>query len=418
MPKEISINDAQYALDFVRRICCEVGPGSAGTSQERHRGEIIKKELETHLGSENVVVEDFSFAPDAFLSTIPTVMSMLAAVLFNITLSHVIGSAAWFVSIAAVILSVFPILSFILEFFLSYEVFDFLYPKKISTNVIGSLVRPGSTEIKRLIIISGHHDSALENTWLRYTGRGFYILASIFIIGLIVLLAMCLIQLAGLILGSSTLLHTGTLGWELLLFPIFPAIVFAAFFTRGKKNGGTVPGAADNLSACAVAISTCRFLVENPGYIPSDTEIRFISFGSEEAGLRGSKRYLSRHLDELKCQGVRVLNYEVIAYPEITILSSDVSGTVKNSPELVKSIVIAAQSAGVPYKVSAAAIGTNNDSASFSRAGFQALTLLPFKVPEQQFAFYHQDRDTPEVLSLKPLLNVLKLTIEWIKNGG
>jgi hypothetical protein len=33
-------------------------------------------------------------------------------------------------------------------------------------------------------------------------------------------------------------------------------------------------------------------------------------------------------------------------------------------------------------------------------------------------AFYHQERDNPEILTLEPLLNVLKLTREWIRNGG
>ena len=56
------------------------------------------------------------------------------------------------------------------------------------------------------------------------------------------------------------------------------------------------PGAADNLSAYALAVALCGFLLRNSSYIPVDTEIRFISFGSEEAGLRGSRRYVERHL--------------------------------------------------------------------------------------------------------------------------
>ena len=49
------------------------------------------------------------------------------------------------------------------------------------------------------------------------------------------------------------------------------------FFTRGWKNGGNVPGAVDNLSASALSVALCRFLVRNLSYIPADTEIRFIS---------------------------------------------------------------------------------------------------------------------------------------------
>ncbi len=418
MPAEISPEDAQYALDIVKSICDQVGPGLPATPQERARGEMIKKELERHLGEENVAVEEFTLAPDAFLSTFPAVGCTLAAIILNIFAGHFHGTSAWIISLAALALSTFPPLSFILEFFLSLEVFDALYPKRQSSNVIGSLRKPGTGEVKQLLIISGHHDSALENTWLRYTGLGFYILSAIYFIGVVVLVAVCLIQLIGLIIGSATVIRAGTIGWLLFVFPFVPMLIYAAFLTRGKKNGGIVPGAADNLSACAVVVSMCRFLTQHPTHIPEETEIRFVSFGSEEAGLRGSRRYVERHLEELKRLDARVLNYEVIAYPEISILSTDVNGTVKNSPEMVKCVTAAAQRAGVAYKVGAAGIGAGGDSAPFSRAGLKGLTLLAFKVPQQQFAFYHQDRDTPEVLSLEPILNVLKLTHEWIKHGG
>ena len=91
------------------------------------------------------------------------------------------------------------------------------------------------------------------------------------------------------------------------------------FFNMGRRDGGTVPGAVDNLSACAIAVAMCRFLVSNPSYIPADTEVRFITFGSEEAGLRGSRCYVERHLDELKRLDARLLNIEMVAHPEVTI---------------------------------------------------------------------------------------------------
>ncbi len=415
MPAEITTLDAEYALELVKKICIQVGPGLPGTSQERQRAEVIKNELETHLGAGNVVAEDFIFAPDAFLSTYPGALCMLLAVVLNISAGHFTGISPWITSIAAVVFAILAPLMFIFEFLLSLEVFDPLFPKKTSLNVIGSLREPEARDVKRLLIISGHHDSAPENTWLRYTGIGFYVLSATYFIGLITLLAMCLIQLAGLILGNEAVVVFGTIGWVLLVFPIVPAIIYVLFLNRGRKNGGIVPGAADNLSACAVSVAMCRFLVENPASIPAGTEIRFITFGSEEAGLRGSRRYVERHLDELKRLDVWVLNYEIVAYPVISILTSDVNGTVKNSPEMVQSVVAAAERSGVPYKIGAATIGAGSDAAPFSRVGLKALPLLAFKVPQQQFAFYHQDRDTPEVLSIEPFLNVVKLTLEWIR---
>jgi aminopeptidase YwaD len=161
----------------------------------------------------------------------------------------------------------------------------------------------------------------------------------------------------------------------------------------------------------------CRFLVKNPSCIPADTEIRFISFGSEEAGVRGSRRYVQRHLDELKRLDVRLLNFETIAHPEVAVLTSESNGTVKNSPEMVKSVVAAAQRAGVPYKVRPATLGLASDAGPFSRAGLKATTLVGFNV-QQMVEFYHQEWDGPEILTLDPLLNVLKLALEWVRNGG
>ena len=141
--------------------------------------------------------------------------------------------------------------------------------------------------MKRLLILSGHHDSAPENTWLRFLG---YRILSIRSSGdlvssdFITMLVMSIIQLAGVIAGNAGIVRVGTLGWVLLVYPIVPAILFGLFSIRGRKNGGNVPGAVDNLSASALAVAMCRFLVKNPSYIPDDTEIRFISFGSEEAG--------------------------------------------------------------------------------------------------------------------------------------
>jgi hypothetical protein len=66
--------------------------------------------------------------------------------------------------------------------------------------------------------------------------------------------------------------------------------------------------------------------------------------------------------------------------------------------------------------VKPASIGTASDAGPFSRAGLQATTLIPFQAPQQLLAFYHQKWDRPEVMTLEPLLNVLKLYLEWVRN--
>jgi hypothetical protein len=419
VPEIITDSYAQYALDIVKAICTQVGPGLPGSPQERERAAMIERELALHLGTENVVVEEFPLAPGAFLGSLPaSALCMLVAALLNISVGRLASGSAWLVALAALALSILAGLFVLLEYMRYYEFVDPLFKKTQSVNVIGALRTPGTQNVKRLLILSGHHDSALENTWFRALGYGFYITMPTVTIGLAVMLVMSAIQLAGAILRNPGVVQSGTLGWFLLVYPIVPAMIFAGFFNRGRKNGGTVPGAADNLSACALAVAMCRFLVKNPAYIPDNTEIRFISFGSEEAGLRGSRRYVARHLEELKRLDARLLNFETVAHPEISILTTDVNG-VKNAPEMVKSVATAAERAGVPFKVKPYPTGGGgSDAGSFSQAGLKATTLLPFKVPQQIVAFYHQKWDTPEVLTMEPLLNVLKLTFEWVCNGG
>jgi hypothetical protein len=80
----VTEGDAPYALPFVGRICREVGLGVPGTPQERKRAEIIRRELERYLSPENVVVEEFAFAPAACLSAFP----VSAAAIFGLFFTH------------------------------------------------------------------------------------------------------------------------------------------------------------------------------------------------------------------------------------------------------------------------------------------------------------------------------------------
>ncbi len=299
MPEKITRDDASYALDIVRAICAEVGPGSPGTPQERQRATIIARELASHLGAENVAVEEFTLAPGAFLGaqSISTLL-MVVTVVLNVSAGRLGGISAWASAAAALALAVTAILLFLFEFVQAHEVVDPLFGKRTSVNVIGTLRRPGAGDTKRLLILSGHHDSAVEFNWLRWTGYGYFFLTAIWLIGLVTVLAMSAIQLAGALTHHADLLRLGTLGWVLIAFPVTPSIIYTMLFTWGARDGGTVPGAMDNLSACALAVAVCRFLVRNPSCVPAECEIRFITFGSEEAGCRGSRRYVARHLEE------------------------------------------------------------------------------------------------------------------------
>jgi hypothetical protein len=407
----IGERDARYAHDLVERICREVGPGLPASPEERRRAAILAHELEAHLGPGGTTVEEFTVAPGAFTASVPIAALLTLAAAILVAVTGRIGVAPWITAAGALACAAAALLILLLEFVYSFEVIDRLFRARPSVNVVGTLRHPDTRAVRRLLLVSGHHDSAPENTWLRALGFAGLIVQLLIPLGVVTMLALALVQLAG---GGAP----GTVGWILLAFPVAPAVVVGLFFTRGRRGGGTVPGAVDNLAASAITVALCRFLVEHPDDIPRDTEIRFVSFGSEEAGTRGSRRYVARHRDELARLDARLLNLEMVADPVITIFTSDLNRSVRHAPEMVRSAVAAAEAAGVPYRVAPAGPGVGTDAGSFSRAGLKAVTLFPFRAPEQLVAFYHQRRDTPDVLTLPPIENALRLALAWIRRGG
>ena len=443
MADTASERDAEYAVDIVKRICAEVGPGLAGSPQERARAVIIGRELESHLGAANVSYEEFPVTR-AFHGVLRmAALFMLVAAVLNALIGRITGVSPWLTSIASLAFAVLALAPLLLESIFYREFVDPLWRKHRSVNVIGTLRKQDAGHVKRLLILGGHHDSALEFTWLLLLGRVlrriartgeqdsprqrawmrgltvvFVILTATMYVGALVMFLASVVQLAGLIAGSPDVARAGTLGWLPLVYPIVPAIVVGLTYTIGWRNGGNVPGAADNLAASAVTVAMSRFLVENPSYVPPDTEIRFISFGSEEAGLRGSRRYVERHLEELQRLNARLLNFEVIAHPEVNILATDVTGK-RNNPQMVQSLAAAAARAGIPHAVKAnPTSGGGSDAGAFTEAGLEAATAQPMKMPEQMWAFYHQRHDSPDVLTIEPVLNALKLSVEWVRNCG
>ena len=61
----------------------------------------------------------------------------------------------------------------------------------------------------------------------------------------------------------------------------------------------SVMGANDNLSALAVCLSAARYF-SDPKNKLTHSELWIVSFGCEEIGIRGSKRFVSKYLDRIK----------------------------------------------------------------------------------------------------------------------
>ena len=166
-----------------------------------------------------------------------------------------------------------------------------------------------------------------------------------------------------------------------------PALVGLFFFVSFGDKANTVPGAVDNLSAVTIVVAIGRYLSSHKNIVPKNTEIRLVSFGCEEAGLRGAFRYVSAHFEGLKKYDAECVNMDAIQSKEnIAIIDFEPSTRTKHSDVMVRKLKEAAKSAKI--KVNESALGGSGkiekiigqitggtDATAFSKAGIKALNI-------------------------------------------
>jgi len=408
---------ARFAYEGIKRICIEVGPGVPCSPQERARAEIVREEMEKTLGKGAVTMEEFTCAPRGFLGWFRgAVALMLISLLLHGLARQQTGAAAVGLSLAAFGAAAFILVLAGMQFAVCREFIDVLLPSKTSVNVVGSIPPRDGQEVRKILIFSGHHDSAYQFTWARYFKIGYYAAVGIILWGVVAIALKTGIHLVGVALDLPGWVRFGSIGAPALLMPILPAAVLAFFFLGTGKDGGQVPGAADNLSGSMLAAAVGRLLKAYPEVVADHTEVRLISFGCEEAGMRGARRYVERHREELERTDAMVFNIETVMDTTVNIMRSDCNGLCRNSPEMVRSLVEAAEEAGVRYRVRPWPFGgAGSDAYPFSQAGIQAACVLPVRYPQQVIRFYHQPADNYDILTLEPFETVLKLALAWTR---
>jgi len=416
MHQEAIRDAARFAYEGIKRVCIEVGPGVPCSPQELARARVIREEMEKTLGKDAVTVEAFTCAPQGFLGWFRGgVALMVISLLLHVLARQQTGAAALGLSLAAFAAAAFILVLAVMQFVFCREFLDPLLPKEASVNVVGTIPPRDHQEARRILIFSGHHDSAYSFTWARTLKLGYYVAVGVILWGVVAIALKTGIYLGGVGLDLPGWVRYGSIGPGALLMPIVPAGILAFFFLGSGKDGGQVPGAADNLSGSLLAVAVGRLLKAHPELLPDDTEVRLISFGCEEAGMRGARRYVERHMEELKRTDARVFNIETVMDTTVNIMRSDCNGLCRNSPEMVRSLVHAAEEAGVRYRVRPWPFGgAGSDAFPFSAAGIQAACVLPVRYPQQVIRFYHQPADNYDILTLEPFETVLKLALAWV----
>ncbi len=379
-------------IPFIKSVIEQFGGRIAG-SQEEHDAQLFVQE-EFAKYCDKVDWHEFEAAITGKFSSLK--IFCITYLISNLLYGHnvVLGS----------ILALINTILFIGYFVNGQNWLDFLFKKKKSWNVTGS-IEP-IENVQSTIIVAGHIDSVWEFQW-------WYKLKSIG--GLLTTLAGILIVLQGLIFTVSLILssfdHTLPKVFYVIktVFLILTPVLITFFFIHGKHK---VDGAIDNLTGVAMALEMAKNFSKNK---LKYTRLKVVSFGSEETGLRGSHEYVKEHLELLKQENALLLNIDTIKNLEdLTIVDRETNMLVKYPEDVIHRMEEAFSQNKVKPTRTALPIGAT-DGASFDRAGLPAISIIALTTKKFDPS-YHTRLDTIEYLDPRGINKLKEILITFIEN--
>lgn len=387
-----------YMYGLVDRVMKEIGPRESCGEAEKRLGGLFAKEVEP--ACERVEVEEFTCAPKAFLGFFPyLVLLYLAGVVMYYALPPV-----------ALILSAIGVGVLFFEVIRYRELIDPLFLKRTGENVAG-IVKPRG-ETRKRVIVSAHLDSAYEfKVWYWLKGLSVPAMALAFLAPLLLLGA----SLARTIADSRGVPdNAANAALGIACIALSPLVAVFAFF----HTGDVVPGAMDDMAGIAVLAGLGKHFAEarkGGGFYPENTEVVLLALSSEEAGLRGAKRYAARHKKEF----MRIPTYAIFLdgiYDEgfLTVFRKELWCGAKMDPYLVGLAVEAADACGFSIKNTVMPVGATDGSA-FSREGIASVSIC-CQDTSRLVPNYHTRHDTIEHVRPESLEVSLRLVLEMLRS--
>ncbi len=379
-------------LKLIQEIITKFGPRPAGTNAEKNAQQFIYNKAAE-------LTDQREFLPfDEYLD------ARFGKLRYYVAFFFISLALYWVLPIAAVVLSTINLVVLVLDMLMYRDILTtFPGPKRTSHNVTATLEPRG--EVKSTLLLSAHMDSTYEFTWWHKLGQTGVVLTVVPIILILVLTLLCVKHIFIPAQADNYV-------WYVLLI-LSPLSIFS-WDMLGKD---AVPGAQDNLSGIAIAYEVLKTFADpnHKGHsILKNTRLRFVSFGSEEKGLFGSRAYAALKKDELKRENAHLLNIDnVRVVNQISIIHREIMSFTSHSPVLVKGLQDSFAALNIPYKMAVAPIG-GSDAISLARVGIPTVTVIAMDSEKHDFT-YHTRHDVIENIEPRALENVKDCLVDFVK---
>lgn len=376
-------------VEFIKDITQRFGGRYFGSEEEKKAQYYVKEEVLSKFCDKTTITE-FKSALESHFQALKIFVVLYVIVLVLIKLDY---------TLAAFILAAINTVGFVSNFLTYRHWLDFLFPKVSSHNVTGD-VEP-LEEATSTIIISGHMDSVKEFKWwykLKTMGVALTVIS-----GFLFVLLTAVAAFAHFAPQLSTL--NQILWW--VFVALSPALI-VMFDMHGKE---VVHGAYDNLTGVSVAVEIAKHFSQNK---LKKTRVRAVSFGSEEAGLRGAFAYSKSNKESLLKEKALIINLDTIKDLEhLTIVTSELNTLCFLRKDLIQQMEKSFKAEKVGYKKLPLGVGAT-DSSALHMAGLPVISIIGMN-SEHLDPTYHTRLDNTDFLKGDAMEALKRVLVNFIE---
>jgi aminopeptidase YwaD len=401
-PNRVGRETVLATLRLTQSLLERHGPRIAGTRQCLNAADQIAEMLRVHC--DKVYQERFEMHPGSFWN-VGKVMSVAYLLSFLFLFA---GGTFMYLSPAVGILGlVYGIVIYVFN----GKQFDGLFPRADGCNVIGVIEPAG--EVKRQIILSGHHDSPYVVSFLLNWKRLARFRLILAVVTYVVMLGVSVSAAIWDASGTGGSVPLGAIAAVAFFGLVFVAPLYTVI-TRLQS-----PGAGDNLNATAMAITAAvHFSLKRKKGTPlKNTRLIILSTDGEEVGMRGAADYAERHKSELLSVPTSVFNMDsIFTIKDLSLLTRDRNGTCRLSKEMAREChEIAAELGYFPNIIPIPPGGGGTDAAAFAKIGVEATSVIGLSVHGiGNDTVYHTPQDTVDHIEPEAVEAVLDIAINYV----